>query len=202
MSRPDGLNLFGKGNFSKVSFERKCPVGLRRAATPPNLDVVAETEGHIVAVESKCTEYMTPKAAKFSDTYRDEIIDDRREGPWFKEMMRLREVPDAYRHLDAAQLIKHAFGLANTFPDRKVVLGYLFWEPVNHRDFPLFVEHRNEIEEFSERLSGAAPELAWGSYDQIWSEWDNALGGDWIKMHVSRLRARYKVELQAPPRLG
>ncbi len=43
-----------------------------------------------------------------------------------------------YRHLDAAQLIKHYLGLPNTFPGRDVTLLYLFWEPADAADFPGF----------------------------------------------------------------
>ena len=61
-------------------------------------------------------------------------------------MLRLRDRPDQYTWLDAAQVIKHAFGLARSFPDRPVTLLYLFWEPANPTAGPEFVAHRDEIE--------------------------------------------------------
>jgi hypothetical protein len=70
-----------------------------------------------IAVESKCTEYLTNHAAKFSEAYREQITDDRRETGWFREMEELRKRPKKYRFLDAAQLIKHYFGVARTYPD-------------------------------------------------------------------------------------
>ena len=50
----------------------------------------------------------------------------------------LRDNGTLYRHLDAAQLIKHYLGLRNTFPGRDVTLLNLFWKPANAADFPEF----------------------------------------------------------------
>lgn len=72
-------------------------------------------------------------------------------------MLRLRDRPDKYTWLDAAQLIKHAFGLARSFPDRPVTLLYLFWKPANPTADPEFVAHRDEIEEFRARVAGSSP---------------------------------------------
>jgi hypothetical protein len=46
-------------------------------------------------------------------------------------MLRLIDAPDCYAWPDAAQLIKHAFGLAGRFGGRPVTLLYLYWEPAN-----------------------------------------------------------------------
>jgi hypothetical protein len=88
--------------------------------------------------------------ADFQPSYEES--QEPRSALWFAEMMRLR----GYAWLDAAQLIKHAFGLARTFHDRRTTLLYLFWEPVNASDFSLFTEHRAEITDFSNRVAGAA----------------------------------------------
>ena len=100
---------------------------------PPNLDVLAEGPSDIVAIEAKCMEPLTPHVAVFAPAYEAETLDGRRQSPWFQEMQRLLKQPRSYRWLDAAQLVKHAFGLAHTFPDRAVTLLYLFWEPSNRR---------------------------------------------------------------------
>ena len=55
--RPGDLVLAGIGGFHELGFERKCPTGLRGRRSP-NLDFLAEGSGHVVAVESKCTEYL------------------------------------------------------------------------------------------------------------------------------------------------
>ena len=124
--RPVDLQLAGFDGFSTLQFERKCHHGLvnRRA---PNLDLVAESSHHILAVESKCLEYLSPHKAEFADAYESQITDARRAGPWFAHMLTLNAQPNTYRWLDAAQLVKHAFGLAHTFPSHHIALLYLFW---------------------------------------------------------------------------
>lgn len=193
VKRPQDLILCDVSGFRAVSFERKCPVGLAQARTPPNLDVVAEASGQIVAVESKCIEYLSPKKPKFADAYRDQITDVRRDGPWYAEMMRLREDPNLHRHLDVAQLIKHAFGLSNTFPDRNVRLLYLFWEPVNADEFGVFRAHRKEIEGFAARVAGGFPSFHWASYPELWADCSTAISDRWIADHVAHLKRRYGV---------
>src|SRR5258706_13515209 len=66
----------------------------------------------LVAIESKCTEYLTPNPAQFSERYETAITDERASGPWYAEMLRLKGGA-GYQFLDDAQLIKHAFGLAH-----------------------------------------------------------------------------------------
>ena len=74
-----------------------------------------------------------------------EIRDERRSGPWFEEMVRLTSDPTSYVWLDAAQLVKHAFGLARTFHGRRTTLLYLFWEPTNASNFSVFDQHKREV---------------------------------------------------------
>src|SRR5207249_4740582 len=107
---------------------------------PPNLDVIAEGPNGVVAIESKCLEHLTTHVAFFSPAYDAEIRDGRRHTSWFQEMLRLVKEPRAYRWLDAAQLVKHAFGLAHTFTDQRATLLYLFWEPSNPEIFRVFAE--------------------------------------------------------------
>ena len=98
--------------------------------TPPHLDVVLEGPGGVLAIESKLTEYLTPKEPKFAESYFANIKDKRQNSTWYAEMQRIAKISD-YRFLDAAQLIKHYFGLARTFADKPVTRLYLYWEPVN-----------------------------------------------------------------------
>ena len=187
------LNLLNTNGFSSLHFERKCPHGLRRGNSP-NLDVLTESPDRVVAVESKCTEYLVRHTAKFSPAYDAEITDERRDGPWFRMMCRLTERPDAFCRLDAAQLVKHAFGLAHTFPGRPVTLLYVFWEPANPDAFPVFAEHRAEITRFGEQVSGGSPSFASMSYPELWESWEPE-GPEWLSSHVARLRHRYVVSV-------
>lgn len=180
--------------FQALAFEQKCPTGLRRG-TPPNLDVLLSGVGGVVGIESKLTEYLATHHARFSSAYVVEIRDARREQSYFREMLRLLDEPDSYRLLDAAQLIKHAFGLAGTFGERPATLLYLFWEPANPSASPVFEEHRREIAAFSERVAGSMPHFKAMSYPELWSYWRDAGQQVWLARHVEELRARYDVTL-------
>jgi hypothetical protein len=182
------------GGFKTLAFEQKCPTGLRRG-TPPNLDVLLSGESGVVGIESKLTEYLTSHRASFSPAYAEQIQDERRERGYFREMLRLMDAPDSYRWLDAAQLIKHAFGLAKTYSDRPVTLLYLFWEPANPSVSPVFAEHRREVAAFAERVAGSLPMFKAMSYAELWSAWCDAGQQDWLARHVEELRARYEVTL-------
>ncbi len=191
-SDPTVLNLLGIDGFTGLSFERKCPHGLAGRRSP-NLDVVADDPNRVVAIESKCLEHLSPHVAKFSPAYDNDIKDGRRQTAWFREMLRLVEGPRTYRWLDAAQLVKHAFGLSYTFLDRPVTLLYLFWEPSNPEAFPNFSEHRAEIVRFAESISGGGPELVTMSYPELWKSWVACDQPEWLQSHVGHLRARYAV---------
>jgi hypothetical protein len=187
---PEALVMPGGGAFSTVQFERKCPHGLRRG-TPPNLDVLAEGPDAVTGIESKCLEVLSRHIANFAPAYDAEIIDHRRQSAWFRVMQTLVETPTAYTWLDAAQLIKHAFGLTHTFPNHRVNLLYLFWEPSNAEAHPVYAAHRAEIARFAEAVAGATPHFMALSYPELWETWDARPDLAWLPPHTARLRARY-----------
>jgi hypothetical protein len=180
--------------FNDLCFERKCPTGLR-GGRAPNLDVVLSGPSHVIGIESKLTEYLTRHRAAFSSAYAEQIRDARRESGYFRVMLHLMEEPETYAWLDAAQLIKHAFGLARTFPDREVTLLYLYWEPANPESSPEFARHRDEIAAFAERVAGSTPAFTAMSYPELWRFWQENQPADWLVRHLSDLNARYGVTL-------
>ena len=186
------LALPGGTGFDTLAFEQKCPTGLR-GGRPPNLDVLLSGPGGVVGIESKLTEQLSQHRAAFSPAYGEQIRDWRRDQGWFREMLRLIETPDAYVWLDAAQLIKHAFGLARTYGDRPVTLFYLFWEPANPDACPEFAAHRNEIAAFADRVAGATPGFLALSYPDLWRFWQAAAPPPWLAGHVDALTRRYAV---------
>ena len=193
-SRPRELVLAASRGFDAVQFERKCPHGIigRRS---PNLDLLAEGASGVVAIESKCLETLTPHAAVFSGAYNAEIRDYRRATPWFREMLLLTEAPRRYRWLDAAQLVKHAFGIAHTFPEKPTILLYLFWEPSDADVHPIFSEHRAEITRFAKAIGGSTPNFLAMSYPELWRAWENASAPLWLQLHIERLKARYGIAI-------
>ena len=186
------LRVCGVDGFTSLHFEKKCPTGLR--GTPPNLDVLLERTDRVIAIESKCTEYLSPHAARFSSAYLTGIRDSRRESVWYRELLRLVDAPQAFRWLDAAQLLKHALGLMHCYRDRPVTLLYLYWEPLNAADYPLLGDHRRDTAEFGERVAGAQLDFDAMSYNELWSTWDEATPR-WLSAHLGDLRPRYSVEI-------
>ena len=191
--RAEQLRLVGFAGSTNLQFEAKCHTGLN--GTPPHLDVLVRRADRVVGIESKCTEPLSPHTAEFAPAYRNRLDSDLREGAWFAEMLRLHEAPTAYRWLDAAQLIKHVFGLAHTFRDRDVLLLYLYWEPANAASFPVFGQHRQEIAEFADRVRGSTPAFAAMSYGELWQDWTDADPPAWLVEHLAQLRARYDVAI-------
>lgn len=180
------FTLPGLGSLTLDQFERKFSTDLTNRI-PPHLDAVAVAKDRLVAIESKCLEYFTPKAAEFSVDYR--TLAKCRATPWYDEMERLRSSPLDYQCLDAAQLIKHAFGLINSAPDAATLL-YLFWEPEDASYHAMFAEHRQDIAQFSSRVTGGGPEFRAMSYLELWASWRDS-PQQFLRVHAERLFERY-----------
>jgi len=187
---PSTVRMPWGGPFTSLDFERKCPHGVGKGK-PPNLDVLLEGSGGVVAIESKCLEPIGDHKAEFKPVYDADLKGARRETPWFRELKRLTANASAYNRLNAAQLVKHALGLAFSFPDRSTTLAYLFWEPSNAEEHPLFSEHRSELDRFAAAVAGGGPAFVWMSYPELWNRWDGLQGAPELRAHVSHLRKRY-----------
>ena len=98
----------------------------------PCLDVLIDTRDTIVGIESKRFEPFRSKgAASLSDAYWRPVWGKRMQGC---EGVRngLRDGSRRFQHLDATQLVKHAFGLrtAAARAGKRAVLVYLHCEPL------------------------------------------------------------------------
>lgn len=191
-TRLQELDLPGSGPFTGLEFERKCPNELN--GNSPNLDVLLQGPEEVVGMESKLAEPMKSTKAEFSPQYRERLRDRLGSSAWFLEMCRLEEDPKRYRFLDAAQLVKHAFGLVHTFPGRNVKLLYLFWEPRNSGDHPFFAEHRRQVAEFARSVRKSSPAFDAMSHGELWRNWSTA-ASPWLSAHIRNLRARYQFDL-------
>ena len=198
---PENLILAGYDDFQNAWFERKCPNGLR-TPVPPHLDFLAVRPNAVVAVESKFLEpFGSPKVAAFTEQYRVpfEGAEGRSaiaEAPWTAMFKSLREDPKQYKHLDAAQLVKHYLGLIHSYPAKTRVLVYLYWEPGNADDIEEVREHRKEAKEFAERVSGGDTRFQVLSYLALWREWENNSRWAGMAAHLARLRERYNFTVQ------
>jgi|TARA_R110000868_G_C10970252_1_gene769694 hypothetical protein len=134
----------------------------------PWLDAAVVTDSCLIGLESKRFEpFRDTKHAVLSDAY-DRAVWGEAMDPWCAMRDGLRSAPSHFRYLDAAQLVKHAFGLVTEARriSRAPVLFYLFAEP-SRVSASVRSEHRAEIEAFSVAVSGARVRFAASS----WSEW-------------------------------
>jgi restriction endonuclease-like protein len=191
---PGQLVINGHTGFHRMDFEAQLSHGLERPW--PHLDLCLESDTEVLAIESKCLEYLTAKRAFFKPAY-DSIADTRAESAWFKHIAVLREDSAHYKYLDAAQLIKHYLGLSYSRPKKSITLLYLFWEPVNWKDFETFRDHRKEIANFADVVSGGPVRFEAMSYIELWKEWEQRQAPSWLAGHLERLMARYSVDLVA-----
>lgn len=156
----------------------------------PWLDAAFETETHLVGVESKRFEpFRDRKEAKLSDAYWRDVWGEGM-GSWCALRDRLRATPRAFVHVDAAQLVKHAFGLASeaTRIGKAPILLYLYSEPTSGRPLPpeQLARHRAEIAELAAFVHGARVRFAFCS----WSEW-LSIFADGAKDHADRIIQRF-----------
>lgn len=139
-----------------------------RGGRHPWLDAAVVTQTHLIGVESKRYEpFRDRNQAVLAHAYDRDVWGEAME-PWLAMRDSLRRNPLSYRYLDAAQLVKHAFGLSTEARrvDRSPVLLYLYAEPAR---VPASAcsEHRAEIESFSTAVRGARVRFAATS----WADW-------------------------------
>ena len=78
------------------------------------------------------------------------------------------------------------------YHDRRVTLLYLYWEPQNAGDYPVFEEHRSETAAFAERVAGSDLAFEAMTYNDLWSSWEET-AAPWLGAHLRDLRSRYAV---------
>jgi hypothetical protein len=169
-----GLSPFGETISVELEAQMRFPW---RGGLHPWLDAAARTETHLNGIESKRYEpFRDAKKAAFSKAYDRPV--------WGENMSAYEAVRDAlrdggpFRFLDAAQLVKHAFGLRTQAvrEGRRPVLVYLFAEP---RAFPSGREiadadlkaHRAEIAAFVDLVAPSEVLFIGLSYRELVSYW-------------------------------
>lgn len=183
------LPLAGQSFSGAGGLEFTCPTGLK--GTPPTLDFVKQSDNEVLAIESKLLEPFDPHEADFKPAYAKAMSGVH--AAWRDEYERLMADAHRYRFLDAAQLVKHYLGVRKCFPESRVTLAYLYWEPTDAEDCMSCVVHRAEVEELRARVASGDVSFVARSYREIWEEWSAADQPRWLQDHVRALRARYEV---------
>ncbi len=148
-----------------------------RGGRHPWLDAAVETATHLIGVESKRFEpFRDTKTVNLPEAYDRDVWGDGM-APFTGMRDMLRDGNAAFTYLDAAQLVKHAFGLV-TQGNRigKVpVLLYLYAEPAMRGTSAITPEtlarHRGEIVGFATAVAGAAVRFAACSYREWFAGW-------------------------------
>jgi len=148
----------------------------------PWLDVLVETSTTVIGIESKRYEpFRTKGKFELSDAYWRPVWGDAMAG-YCKVRDDLRAGELQFERLDAAQLVKHAFGLRTAVHRAKgpqvkrPVLVYLYAEPASWPDDRIIPEdqiasHRQEIEAFAERVVGDEVRFIALSYQELLDAW-------------------------------
>ena len=189
-----GLSNAGVPTMVDVEFCARFPWSGGRH---PWLDAVVETDTHLVGVESKRYEpYRDRKTVALSTAYDRPV--------WGDEMATYQRLRDtlrsgevSYRYLEAAQLLKHAFGLVTEARrrSRTPVLLYLYAEPKQLAGKVIvrsvFRDHRAEISDFAMRVDGAAVQFIATSYREWLDSWAG-VGGP-VAAHAKALIERFEL---------
>ena len=182
---PDKFSIFGEKDFLKnAQFEKKLHTGISR---PPNLDFYLENENYIIGFESKFLETLTRKSPDISSTYSDKLLLPIDKG--------LVKIVNNYRennkksYLDTAQLIKHSIGLVNNKGRKKAKLIYIYWEPLNSEEFPIYKQHKEELDEFSKQIKVVSGiEFHHITYLELYNEFKTETI---FKDHLDNFKAKY-----------
>jgi hypothetical protein len=159
----------------------------------PWLDAAVETATHLIGIESKRFEpFRDAKIVNLSDAY-DRDVWGNGMAPFTAMRDALRSGDAVFAHLDATQLVKHAFGLVTE--GRRIgkapVLLYLFAEPAMRGSDAITPEalarHRAQIARFTTAVAGAGVQFAACS----WREWLANWTGD-ARAHADALVERFQ----------
>ncbi len=188
-----GLEHAYPATMVDVEFSARFPW---RGGRHPSLDAVIETPTFLIGVESKRFEpFRDTKSVDFSDAYSRPVWGDNM-GPYERLRDQLRGGTTRFRYLDAAQLVKHAFGLVTEGrrSSKAPVLVYLFAEPaqLGGKDIEpeAIARHRAEVMEFEQTVAGSEVAFHHTSYRDWIETW--SASADTVIAHGQRLLDAFK----------
>jgi len=147
----------------------------------PWLDAGVETATHLIGIESKRYEpFRDRKSVSLSKAYDRDVWGSGMR-PYCQLRDALRDGSVRFAHLDAAQLVKHAYGLVTEGRriSKRPVLLYLYAEPAQRGSAPIsqtaLDRHRAEIAAFGQAVDGAAVQFAACSYREWLAGWPGSM---------------------------
>ena len=164
-----------------------------RGGSHPWLDAFVETDRCILGIESKRHEpFRDYHQVNLSSAY-DRPVWGISMGPFESLRDSLRSRQTRFNHLDAAQLLKHAFGLVTEAnrQGKSAILVYLYAEPSCWAKDAI-ARHRQEIDEFARIVGGAAVHFISVRWREWLDDWTR-LGNDQLDAHAQQLIARFQL---------
>jgi hypothetical protein len=178
-----------------------------RGGRHPCLDVLIGTSTALIGIESKRYEPFRSSVGteekKLSDAYWRPVWGDNMEG-YQRCRDSVREGSSQFIRLDVAQLVKHAIALRtevhdvdddNEWKGKRPILFYLYAEPEFWPDgTPLSpydrIQHRSEIEEFSDLVAGDEVLFRSCSYSELLATW-SASRSEPISIHAKAVAKQF-----------
>lgn len=168
----------------------------------PVLDVLLVTPIALIGVESKRFEpFRGGKAARFSCAFWRPVWGEHM-GGYERVRNQLGQNARHCKHLDAAQLVKHALALRTQvqpgggYAGRRPVLLYVYAEPESRPggrgriDKAMKVRHREEIAAFAREVEGDEVKFVSCSWRRLLAEWRES-GKPAVREHAEAVLARY-----------
>lgn len=151
--RPIAKALKLKQQIKALVFEQKFSMGM--SGTMPNLDLaLLLSDGTVVGIESKFTEWMSPYNAKFAESYfkngKKRWMDVGL--PACQDLAEsIHRGSVKFRHLNAPQLLKHSLGIGNMTSSSSRLI-YLYFDLSPGSDIKK--KHNEEINRFAMLMNG------------------------------------------------
>lgn len=151
-----------RDRITQVNFEEHYPTGLR--GNPPNVDIVLTLEGNQrIAIESKFTEWLTPRDRTIDPKYFADGAERwaRAKLPKCQALAFTLQDSAPFRFLDVPQLLKHALGIGRmTWGRHELWYMYFDWK------CPESEQHAVELARFNE-LVGSEIRFRSMTYQQL-----------------------------------
>ena len=171
--------------ITRVSFKKHFSTGLK--GSPPNVDVVLELEGnHYIAIESKFTEWLTPRERTLDQKYfpPGEDLWSRQDLPNCQALAIALGGAAPFKFLDAPRLLKHALGIARKMAGTfELYYIYFDWNCAEGK------AHTAEVTRFEELVGPEIPFRAL-TYQQLFKRLDKLVGPD-DAAYLEYLHGRY-----------
>ena len=173
-----------------------------RGGKHPCLDVLIETEDAVIGVESKRYEPFRSRDKPGLSAAYDRDVWGRRMTGYKAILAELRQNPQQFVHVDAAQLVKHAFALRSAVANgprssKRALLFYLHAQPLAWPDgrkiaHKAHLAHHEEIRKFADRVEGDEVTFHACTYRELLTGWVTT-GDEETRIHAAAILESFSI---------